>query len=67
MPWLPGWDSLTSVPRVFWSFGIACLVVLVISEVLAKIYADRKNELLTLREGAVTEWRLWPVQLDCLQ
>ena len=37
----PGWDSLTSVPRVFWSFGIACLVVLVISEVLGGNMASR--------------------------
>jgi hypothetical protein len=39
MPWLPGWDLLTSVARwheICWWLGIACFVLLVGSEILAR-------------------------------
>jgi hypothetical protein len=41
----------------FWWFGIACLVLLGVSEILAKICADRKDELLSAREGVIAEER----------
>lgn len=60
MGWLPGWDSAESAG--WWSsfhfwFGIACLFLLGGSEVLSHFYALRREELVTIADGAASRQR----------
>jgi hypothetical protein len=55
MPWWPGWDSIESTD--FWStfyfwFGILCLLLLAIAEVVSHYYGQRHSELVTAVAGA---------------
>ncbi|SRR5579875_2475808 len=58
MAWWPGWQSIEGASRwqdVFWWLGIAFIVLLIGSEVLARIYADRKDALVAAAERASVE------------
>lgn len=58
MGWWPGWDSIEGASRwqeVFWWLGIALIVLVIGSEVLARIYADRKDMLVALAERSSVE------------
>ena len=55
MPWRPGWDSIESTD--FWNtfyfwFGIACLFLLGISEVISHYYGRRHSALVAVSVGS---------------
>ena len=60
MTWWPGWDSIESTKGwadfYFW-FGIICLVLLAISEVISHRYGLRKDELVAAAEVATSKQR----------
>jgi hypothetical protein len=60
MTWWPGWDSIESTKGwadfYFW-FGIICLVLLAISEVISHRYGLRKDELVAVAEVATSKQR----------
>jgi hypothetical protein len=58
MGWWPGWSSIEGASRwqdVFWWLGIALIVLVIGSEVLARMYADRKDILVSLAERSSVE------------
>jgi hypothetical protein len=51
MGWWPGWNTIEGADwwhDFFWWAGIACLAGLVVSEVVAKRYSTRKDELVAI-------------------
>jgi thiosulfate reductase cytochrome b subunit len=51
MGWWPGWNTIEGADwwhEFFWWLGIACLAGLVVSEVVAKRYSTRKDELVAI-------------------
>jgi hypothetical protein len=58
MSFPPGWNTVEETSLwhdVFWWIGIVALVVLAISEILAKRYGDRKDELIAAAATKQTE------------
>ncbi len=58
MAFWPGWNSIEGASRwqdVFWWLGIALIVLVIGSEVVARMYADRKDSLMAAAERASVE------------
>jgi len=60
MSWWPGWDSIESTTRwqdIYFWFGVVCLVMLAVAQVVSHKYGVRKDELVAIAERDVIAQR----------
>ena len=60
MSLLPGWNSIESTgwwSNVHFWFGIGCLLLLGVTEVLSHYYAERRDELVAVRDSEISKQR----------